>query len=43
MKPVPGIPIDHVLVTPDLVPLRVERGPDVGSDHFPLFVELALP
>ncbi len=41
--PVPGIPIDHVLLTPELVPLRFERGPAIGSDHFPLFVEIALP
>lgn len=37
------IPIDHVLVSPSIGVLtrRVER--DVGSDHFPIFVELNLP
>ena len=33
-------PIDQVLHSRDLVPLKVERLPDVGSDHFPYLVEL---
>lgn len=37
-----AIPIDHVLVAGDLVPRRVERGPDIGSDHYPLLVDLAI-
>ncbi len=37
-----GIPIDHVLVTGGLVPLRAQRGPDIGSDHLPLYVRLQM-
>jgi endonuclease/exonuclease/phosphatase (EEP) superfamily protein YafD len=36
------IPIDHVLVTPDLAAAEREVGPEVGSDHLPVWVELAL-
>jgi endonuclease/exonuclease/phosphatase (EEP) superfamily protein YafD len=37
-----GIPIDHVLVSPHWAVLGAERGPDVGSDHLPVLVRLAL-
>lgn len=38
-----GLPIDHVLVSPD-IGVRARRvGPDVGSDHFPVTAELVLP
>ncbi len=33
-------PIDQVLHSRTLVPVSVERLPDVGSDHFPYLVEL---
>ena len=36
------IPIDHCLLSPDLKVLNRRIGPNVGSDHFPLTVELAL-
>jgi endonuclease/exonuclease/phosphatase (EEP) superfamily protein YafD len=36
------IPIDHVLVTPDLAAAEREVGPEVGSDHLPVWAELAL-
>jgi endonuclease/exonuclease/phosphatase (EEP) superfamily protein YafD len=36
------IAIDHVLVTPDIRTRRREVGPDIGSDHRPVFVELEL-
>jgi endonuclease/exonuclease/phosphatase (EEP) superfamily protein YafD len=35
------IPIDHVLVTPDLAAAGREVGPEVGSDHLPVWVDLA--
>jgi endonuclease/exonuclease/phosphatase (EEP) superfamily protein YafD len=35
------IPIDHCLHSPDLHVLDRRVGPNVGSDHLPLFVELA--
>jgi len=41
--PLPGIPIDHVLVTPDVVVLDHRVGPDVGSDHLPVEAVLRLP
>lgn len=34
------IPIDHVLVSDDLVVTRRELGPDVGSDHLPVVAEI---
>lgn len=37
-----GIPIDHVVVTRDWRVVRSEVGPNVGSDHFPVLVRLAL-
>lgn len=36
------IPIDHCLTTPDIGVLGVRTGADVGSDHLPLIVELAV-
>lgn len=40
--PVPlWIPIDHCLVVPELLITGVEQGPDVGSDHYPLEVQVS--
>jgi len=39
----PGIPIDHVLVSSHWAVVSAERGPDLGSDHYPVLVRLALP
>jgi len=37
-----GIPIDHCLHTPELSIHSREVGPDVGSDHLPLALEVSL-
>jgi endonuclease/exonuclease/phosphatase (EEP) superfamily protein YafD len=38
--PAAFLPIDHILSTTDWRPIRVRRGPDIGSDHYPIIVEL---
>jgi len=38
-----GIPIDHVLVTRQWQVVASGRGPNLGSDHLPVLVKLALP
>ena len=35
-------PLDHIFYTPHFALMRMERLPDVGSDHFPLLAELCL-
>jgi endonuclease/exonuclease/phosphatase (EEP) superfamily protein YafD len=42
-RPVPRIPIDHVLVSPDIRVLDRRVGPGVGSDHLPVEARLVLP
>lgn len=37
------IPLDHCLVSPDLQIISRRRGVDVGSDHYPLVVEIGIP
>lgn len=37
------IPIDHVLVSPDLGVEEIRLGPYVGSDHLPLLLDLRIP
>jgi endonuclease/exonuclease/phosphatase (EEP) superfamily protein YafD len=36
------IPLDHCLVSPDVTVLDRRVGPAVGSDHYPVVVDLAL-
>lgn len=38
----PVLRIDYVWSTPELIPLRLERGNYIGSDHLPLVVDFAL-
>lgn len=38
----PWIPIDHILVSPQFTVLNREIGPHIGSDHYPVYVEVAL-
>lgn len=37
------IPIDHVLIKGPVAVTSVRRGPDVGSDHYPIIADLRLP
>lgn len=39
--PLPFLPIDHVYAGPGWATVKVERGPHLGSDHYPLIVTLA--
>ena len=36
-------PLDHFFVSTPFEVVTLKRLPDVGSDHFPLYIELALP
>jgi endonuclease/exonuclease/phosphatase (EEP) superfamily protein YafD len=39
--PLPFLPIDHVYAGSGWATVKVERGPHLGSDHYPLIVTLA--
>jgi endonuclease/exonuclease/phosphatase (EEP) superfamily protein YafD len=41
LAPVPFLPLDHVYAGQDWATVRVERGPRLGSDHYPLVAVLA--
>jgi len=41
--PILQIPIDHCLVSDGIIVHNRWIGPDVGSDHFPVFVDFSLP
>jgi endonuclease/exonuclease/phosphatase (EEP) superfamily protein YafD len=34
------IPLDHCLVSPEARVTNIETGPDIGSDHLPLIIDL---
>ena len=40
MLPILSISIDHILVSPDITVLNHEVGPDIGSDHYPVYIEI---
>jgi endonuclease/exonuclease/phosphatase (EEP) superfamily protein YafD len=42
MLPVMGITIDHVLISDDIKVIKRRTGPFIGSDHLPVYIELAL-
>ncbi len=37
MLPLMGITIDHILVSKDITVLKHEVGPNIGSDHYPVY------
>lgn len=39
--PFPVLPIDHIYAGPGWATVKVERGPSLGSDHYPVVVTLA--
>lgn len=41
-SPLPRIAIDHCLVSPEIAVRNRFIGPDVGSDHFPLVLDLSI-
>ncbi len=41
--PLAGVPIDHAVVSPGIKIHDFQRGPHVGSDHFPIIVDFSLP
>ncbi|MFN4283594.1 MAG: endonuclease/exonuclease/phosphatase family protein [Alphaproteobacteria bacterium] len=43
VAPFLGLSIDHALVTPDIAVRDSRIGPMVGSDHWPIIVDLQLP
>lgn len=42
MLPVLLIPIDHILVSKNVAVLERKTGPDIGSDHYPVYIEVGL-
>lgn len=41
-NPLLWIPIDHILVSREIHSLREWTGPDVGSDHYPVFLDFQI-
>src|SRR5690606_31650501 len=42
LRPLIGLPIDHVLAKGGVITLDLRRGADVGSDHLPMIFDFAL-
>ncbi len=42
MLPIMLIPIDHCLISTDIVTLDRKIGTDIGSDHYPVYIELGI-
>jgi endonuclease/exonuclease/phosphatase (EEP) superfamily protein YafD len=42
-RPVLGIPIDHIFLPPGWESRDCRRGPQIGSDHYPLVADVAWP
>lgn len=40
--PIFRVPIDHLLVSPDITVLSRRIGPVIGSDHFPVIMDIAI-
>jgi endonuclease/exonuclease/phosphatase (EEP) superfamily protein YafD len=40
--PLPGIPIDHCLVSSEVEVIDRRVGPDIGSDHYPIVIDFTL-
>ncbi|UII26548.1 endonuclease/exonuclease/phosphatase family protein [Fulvivirga maritima] len=38
-----SIPLDHCLISNDIITINRSIGPDVGSDHYPVTVDLLIP
>lgn len=38
-----SIPIDHCLVSPEIKVANISTGPNIGSDHLPLIIDLRIP
>lgn len=43
LPPYTGLPIDHIMVSRDVSVVDYEVGPDVGSDHRPVFAIVRVP
>lgn len=41
--PIGRIPLDHCLVSPSIYVINKQLGPNVGSDHLPVVIDLEIP